>query len=86
MEHEPHPRPEHSIRPVGNAGFWKAKLARNRARHRLVNRTLRTTGWCILRIWQHELIRRNETRLARRIHGIICRTPPRGIQGANCPA
>ena len=30
-------------------------------------RTLRARGWRVLRIWEHELKRRNEMRLVRRI-------------------
>jgi hypothetical protein len=33
----------------------------------LVIRTLRKTGWTVLRIWEHELIRKNHPRLLRRI-------------------
>ena len=47
--------------------FWRAKLARNRARDRLVTRTLRRTGWRVLRIWEHELARKREARLLRRL-------------------
>ena len=43
-------------------------MAANRARDRIVNRTLRKMGWRVLRIWEHELARRNESRLLRRIH------------------
>jgi DNA mismatch endonuclease (patch repair protein) len=33
----------------------------------VVNRTLRRIGWRVLRVWQHELTRKNEIRLIRRI-------------------
>jgi DNA mismatch endonuclease (patch repair protein) len=32
-----------------------------------VNQTLRRAGWRVLRIWEHELARKNELRLLRRI-------------------
>jgi DNA mismatch endonuclease, patch repair protein len=38
--------------------FWRDKLATNRARDRLVTRTLRRAGWRVLRIWEHELAER----------------------------
>ena len=50
-----------------NAAFWRKKLSANRSRDRLVTRTLRARGWRVLRIWEHELTRRNEMRLVRRI-------------------
>lgn len=43
------------------------RLASNRTRDRIVNRTLRRTGWRLLRIWEHELARKNEARLLSRI-------------------
>ena len=62
-----HGCPRHGSQPKGNAAFWRAKLARNRARDRLVTRTLRRTGWRVLRIWEHELARKREARLLRRL-------------------
>ncbi len=66
-----HGCPKHGTQPVGNRAFWRNKLARNKARDRIVNRTLRQHGWTVLRIWQHELSRKGETRLLRRIHRVL---------------
>src|SRR4051812_38087009 len=52
--------PGHSNLPVNNRAFWKAKLEGNRRRDRLVVRTLRASGWRVMRIWEHELSRRGE--------------------------
>lgn len=41
--------------PSSNTDYWTAKLARNRKRDRRVTETLRTSGWRVLRIWEHEL-------------------------------
>jgi DNA mismatch endonuclease (patch repair protein) len=62
-----HGCPKHGTQPAGNRSFWKRKFARNQARDRLVNRTLRRAGWQVLRIWEHELARKNEAHLLRRI-------------------
>ena len=62
-----HGCPKHGTKPKGNRTFWKNKFARNLVRDRLVNRTLRTQGWKVIRIWEHELARRNEIRLLRRV-------------------
>jgi hypothetical protein len=59
--------PLHATQPKTHAAFWRKKIATNRTRDRLVTRTLRTCGWRVLRIWEHELKRRNEMQLARRI-------------------
>jgi DNA mismatch endonuclease (patch repair protein) len=62
-----HGCPKHATQPKGNRAFWRNKFARNRARDLLVTRTLRSAGWRVLRIWEHELARRNEARLIRRM-------------------
>lgn len=63
-----HGCPKHGTQPKGKHSFWKTKFTRNIARDRLVNRTLRQAGWRVLRIWEHELARKHESRLLRRIH------------------
>ena len=62
-----HGCPKHGTQPKGNRTFWKNKFARNKARDVLVTRTLRRTGWRVLRLWEHELAKKNEARLLRRI-------------------
>jgi len=59
--------PKHSHFPESNDLFWRNKFSRNRARDRFVTRQLRIRGWRVLRIWEHELARKNEFRLIRRI-------------------
>jgi DNA mismatch endonuclease (patch repair protein) len=59
--------PKHSTQPVSNRAFWKRKLARNRSRDQLVNQTLRKTGWKVIRVWQHDLTRKNGAKTAARI-------------------
>jgi len=62
-----HGCPKHGTQPKGNRTYWKNKFTRNKARDRLVTRTLRAQDWRVLRIWEHELARKNETQLLRRI-------------------
>ena len=50
-----HGCPRHGTMPKQNGEFWAAKLARNKARDRLVTRTLRREGWQVVRIWEHAL-------------------------------
>ena len=50
-----HGCPKHATKPKNNRAFWHRKLSMNKARDRLVNRTLRRGGWRVLRIWEHEL-------------------------------
>jgi DNA mismatch endonuclease (patch repair protein) len=62
-----HGCPKHSNMPANNRVFWSRKLSANKARDRLVTRTLRTRGWRVLRIWEHELTRKNEARCLQRL-------------------
>ncbi len=57
----------HLRMPRTNRRFWKKKLDANQARDRRVNRTLKARGWRVVRVWQHELKRRNEARLVARL-------------------
>ncbi len=38
-----------------NQAYWFAKIERNRARDRTVNRELRRAGWVVVRFWEHEI-------------------------------
>jgi len=66
-----HGCPKHGTKPKNNAKFWREKIARNQARDRLVMRTLRAAGWRVLRVWEHELARKNERRLVARLRGVL---------------
>ncbi len=41
--------------PKTNEEFWKSKIDRNIARDSLVNKTLESKKWKVVRIWQNEL-------------------------------
>jgi DNA mismatch endonuclease (patch repair protein) len=62
-----HGCPKHATKPENNRAYWKRKLSANKTRDRLVNQTLRRAGWRVLRIWEHELAKKNEARLVKRL-------------------
>jgi DNA mismatch endonuclease (patch repair protein) len=66
-----HGCPRHATKPKNNRAFWRRKLSANKARDALVTRTLRRTGWRVLRVGEHELTRKNEARLVRRLSAFI---------------
>jgi len=43
----------------------------NKRRDALVTRTLRRAGWRVVRVWEHELARKNQSRLLRRLSAAI---------------
>ena len=62
-----HGCPRHATMPANNRPFLKAKLTRNAARDRDVTRTLRKTGWRVLRVWECALTRTRSARTVARI-------------------
>ena len=56
---------KHCTYPATNQYFWSRKLESNVTRDQLVNRELRKRGWCVLRIWEHQL--RDVKRVAGRL-------------------
>lgn len=62
-----HGCPRHGRTPKTRIAFWTAKLARNAQRDRIVTRTLRESGWLVLRIWECALARSRAKRTAGRI-------------------
>jgi DNA mismatch endonuclease (patch repair protein) len=61
-----HGCPRHSNMPVNNGAFWRRKLAANTKRDRLVTSTLKRENWRVVRIWEHDLVRRPQ-RVMKRI-------------------
>lgn len=67
-----HGCPTHGERPATNREFWRKKIERNIRRDRKVNRLLKSKGWVVLRVWQHQL--RHEDALKRRFLRVLGRT------------
>jgi DNA mismatch endonuclease (patch repair protein) len=61
-----HGCPLHGSQPKSHQTYWSGKIARNRKRDRSVTRDLRSRGWRVLRVWEHELRKTNWSRLVRR--------------------
>lgn len=47
--------PEHGNIPKNNREWWRAKLHRNVERDRDTDERLRSDGWHVERVWEHEL-------------------------------
>ncbi len=58
---------KHCRMPKGNRDYWLMKIAGNQGRDLAVNRELRKNGWRVFRIWEHDLVRKEQERLLRRI-------------------
>jgi DNA mismatch endonuclease, patch repair protein len=49
-----HACPTHGTRAKSNAIFWASKLSENVRRDRRTVEALRSDGWRVLRVWEHE--------------------------------
>ncbi len=65
-----HGCPRHATKPKSNRAFWRNKFARNLARDKLVNRTLRSANWRVIRIWECAL-KKNPLNCLRRIQRVL---------------
>lgn len=52
-----HACPQHCKIPKSNVPFWVGKLERNAARDAIVTEALSSSGWTVVRIWEHDLRR-----------------------------
>ena len=62
-----HRCPDHGSFPKTNAEWWHDKLEANVRRDRATDEALRTAGWVVIRIWEHE----NPIRAADRVEAIV---------------
>lgn len=67
--------PVHGHIPKSNVAYWKPKLARNIRRDALLRRKLRTLGFSVWKVWEHDLrasvVDRTAERLGRRLRARI---------------
>src|SRR5438046_1780836 len=61
---------QHGSVPKTNTHFWTAKILRNQERDKEVDRSLKSLGWKVCRVWEHEL-RADNRRLLRRIKRLV---------------
>jgi DNA mismatch endonuclease (patch repair protein) len=61
-----HGHPTKCRMPEDNRDYWEAKLARNVARDRSVNRILKEEGWKVVRIWEDSVTKASTVRRLRK--------------------
>ena len=60
-----------SYTPKSRPEFWLPKFERNVARDRLVNATLRKSGWRVIRVWECDLAPRGARRVISRLRRAV---------------
>jgi DNA mismatch endonuclease (patch repair protein) len=66
-----HPGCKFCYTPKSRMDFWLPKFERNVARDRLVTRTLRKTGWKVVRVWGCQLSPKKARRTIGRIDSAL---------------
>jgi DNA mismatch endonuclease (patch repair protein) len=74
-----HRCPEHGSDPRSNIEFWRSKFDATLRRDRADERALRSAGWTVIRVWEHEPARQAAERIVAELLGL-----PHAQQGANC--
>lgn len=67
-----HGCPQHMSWPKSNEDFWRQKIERNMRRDQEQDRLLKSAGWRVVRIWEHEPL---EDALSR-VEGTVRATHP----------
>ncbi|MBV9450726.1 MAG: DNA mismatch endonuclease Vsr [Streptosporangiaceae bacterium] len=64
-----HGCPVHGTQPKSNAGWWAEKLAGNIQRDRDTDLRLGSSGWRVVRVWEHEAAPEAARRIADVVRG-----------------
>lgn len=51
-----HRCPQHGVAPKSSGAYWRNKLSGNVARDKRVNAALRSEGWKVIRVWEHQVM------------------------------
>lgn len=62
-----HGCPKHGSTPTNNAEWWIRKLEANRRRDVDTNRILKSQGWTVVRVWEHETVKTAANRIQRAV-------------------
>jgi DNA mismatch endonuclease (patch repair protein) len=70
-----HGCPEHYRSPQTNAKYWQQKYTKNTRRDEKVSHHLAALGWRVVRIWEHELKRTTQDKVAERLAPLLTTKP-----------
>jgi DNA mismatch endonuclease (patch repair protein) len=54
-----------NVKPKDNVEYWVKKIERNKARDKLIIKTLRRKGWQVIRVWECEIKKHQLTKKLR---------------------
>jgi DNA mismatch endonuclease (patch repair protein) len=65
-----HKCPKHYKPPQSRKEYWKRKIKRNKARDRVVTKSLRDEGWTVARFWECD-IKKDVEKVVKKIENIL---------------
>lgn len=77
-----HGCPEHYRVPSANANYWSEKVQRNMNRDQENDQRLRTAGWLVEVVWEHEDPAEASKRIADVVRRRSCRPVTPGVRGS----
>lgn len=80
-----HGCPRHFSLPKTHCAWWQEKIADNRARDRRQSRALRSAGWHVVRLWEHQITPERLPVLADQIEQLVHRWGSGGPEPARWP-
>ncbi len=66
-----HGCPQHCRIPESNKEYWLKKINNNKRRDRRVTKDLRNKNWIVIRIWEHELVKKQYRRKINKIKSVL---------------
>ena len=75
---------DHCRMPSTKQEYWAAKIQRNRRRDAEVNAYYHSNGWCVLRIWEHEISASCDDVVARTTRILTCMGTARHSPACSC--
>ena len=66
-----HGCPVHFSCPKRNAKWWAEKIGANINRDSAQAKALRKNGWCVIRLWEHDLTPKQLSKAVRRVRGAL---------------
>jgi DNA mismatch endonuclease, patch repair protein len=66
-----HGCPDHYVRPRSRTSFWATKLRKNVLRDIRQTAELESSGWRVVRVWEHEVLGGLETLIARLVPALL---------------
>ena len=81
-----HRCPLHFALPLSNSPWWDEKIQATVERDRRQTKLLRSRGWCVIRVWEHEITDAKIDRVVARVRRKLIPSPSEYLRACRPPA